>query len=494
MKAIISKFTFTKEYFLFLFPLFYVLNRFAENYPLVSLVVAGKVLIIYLLSFLSLNFLLWLFFKNWRKASVYNFYVMCWYFLFGVLHDFLKNNFGNTVIAKYTFLLPLIIFSLIFLFIIIRRSTSSFNRFSNYANALLLVLIAIEIVRLLFSPISINKPEQMSNVNSTCDSCSKPDIYLIIADEYAGDKQLREMFGFDNSGFNTELKKRRFHTIRNPLSNYNYTPYSVASLLNMDYLPGITEKANDQKNRNTSFTIINKNQTFDILRQHEYSFINHSLFDVADNPAPIDNMFFKTRDKLITTHTLFGRIKRDLWFNLVTTFKVDYIRKQYAMAQVNGNKKLIADLKKTVTTRTNSPRFVYTHLNMPHYPYTHNRNGQLRSTDTILDGNHNDKELYIDYLLYTNNQLLNIIDHILERNSRPAAIMLLSDHGFREFNQSPDSLYNFSTINHIYLPDLDYVDFKDGQSHVNHFRVFFNKQFNMNLPMLKDTTFFMKEY
>lgn len=334
----------------------------------------------------------------------------------------------------------------------------------------------------------------MSNIYSTCDTCYKPDIYLIIADEYAGDKQLREMFSFDNSGFNTELKERGFHKIRNPLSNYNYTPYSVASLLNMDYMAGITAKANDQKNRNTSFAIINKNSTIDILKHHDYSFINHSLFDLADNPAPIDNMFFKTRDKLITTHTLFGRIKRDLWFNFVTTFKVDYIREQYAMAQVNGNKKLIADLRKTVTTKTNSPRFVYTHLNMPHYPYTHNRNGELRSIDTILAGNHNDKQLYLDYLLYTNNQLLELIDHILRNNSRPAAIMLLSDHGFREFNQPQDSLYNFSTINHIYRPDMDYADFKDGQSHVNHFRVFFNKQFNMNLPMLKDTTFFMKEY
>ena len=164
------------------------------------------------------------------------------------------------------------------------------------------------------------------------------------------------------------------------------------------------------------------------------------------------------------------------------------------MAQVNGNKKLIADLKKTVTTRTNSPRFVYTHLNMPHYPYTHNKNGELRSVDTILAGNHNDKHLYIDYLLYSNKLLLEIIDHILENNSSPAAIMLLSDHGFREFNQPADSMYNYNTINHIYLPDRDYTDFKDGQTHVNHFRVFFNKQFNMNLPMLKDTTYFMKEY
>ena len=103
MKAIISKFTFIKEYFLFLFPLFYVLNRFVENYPLISLVVAGKTLIIYLLSFLLLNFLLWLFFKNWRKASVCNFYVMCWYFLFGVLHDFLKNNFDNFYYFKIHF-------------------------------------------------------------------------------------------------------------------------------------------------------------------------------------------------------------------------------------------------------------------------------------------------------------------------------------------------------------------------------------------------------
>lgn len=131
---------------------------------------------------------------------------------------------------------------------------------------------------------------------------------------------------------------------------------------------------------------------------------------------------------------------------------------------------------------------------MPHYPYTHNRNGRLRSIDTILAGNHNNKQLYLDYLLYTNNQILKLIDQILSKNKKPPVIMLISDHGFREFNQPVDSMYNFNVINHIYLPNNDYSGYPESLSHVNHFRVFFNKLFNMNLPLLKDLFFLMKEY
>ena len=81
-----------KEFFLLLFPLFFVFHGYTENYPLISVREGLQLLLQYLLIFLILQFLLVWIFRNWRKASIYNFYLMCAFFLFGIIHDFLKSH------------------------------------------------------------------------------------------------------------------------------------------------------------------------------------------------------------------------------------------------------------------------------------------------------------------------------------------------------------------------------------------------------------------
>ena len=484
---------FNKEYFLLLFPLFYVFNRFAENYPLISLPIAGKLFAIYFFAFLVLTLLLSIIYKSWRKASVFTFYIMCWFFLFGFTHDFLKNNFSNTFITKYTFLIPLIAASLIVILTLINRYKKTYNKFVNYANLLFLVLILIDVFKLIL----INKPTQtkeLTSIEYKCDTCAKPDIYLIIADEYAGEEQLNQMFRFNNSFFSNELIERDFHSVNKPISNYNYTSFSIASLLNMDYISNVGIKSNDPKNLNLAFQVIDQNKLIKILSDNDYEMVNHSRFSFAGLPSPIENMFFKPKKTLITAHTLFGRMQRDLWFNLITKFKFENARLKYANTFVEENKVLINKTREIASKHSPQPRFIYTHLIMPHYPYTHDRYGRLRSVDTILGDYYNNHELYKDFLLYSNNQLINLIDQIKKNSPKPPVIMLLGDHGFRGNSHHIDSSYHFSTINYIYLPSMNYNDIPDTLSHVNHFRIFFNKQFNLNLPLLRDTTFFMKEY
>src|ERR1044072_1951722 len=69
-----------------------------------------------------------------------------------------------------------------------------------------------------------------------CDSCNRPDIFFIVLDEYSGNTALNQLFHFDNSDFKKQLEQRGFYVAKESLSNYNYTPFSVASILNMKYL------------------------------------------------------------------------------------------------------------------------------------------------------------------------------------------------------------------------------------------------------------------
>jgi hypothetical protein len=62
------------------------------------------------------------------------------------------------------------------------------------------------------------------------------DIYLIVLDEYANSRVLRERFGHDNHEFEDSLRALGFHIPRVVRSNYVHTMLSIPSLLNAAHL------------------------------------------------------------------------------------------------------------------------------------------------------------------------------------------------------------------------------------------------------------------
>jgi hypothetical protein len=260
----------------------------------------------------------------------------------------------------------------------------------------------------------------------------------------------------------------------------------------MEYLKGITRKSNDFNNRNICYQNINHNKLIDFLRGQGYKFINHSLFDFAEKPTQIDNQFYSTREKLITSQTLFGRIYKDLWYHLILNFKLKWAIHRFHAKLFEGIEYIYNQTIKTTKEHSLSPRFIYTHLTMPHYPYLFNSKGGKFSFEQAMDGGN--KELYLEYLQYCNKQLIGLTDQILTNNKTPPIIILMSDHGFTKYDTSIDSNYNFSNINMVYLPDRNYTPFYDGVSNVNQFRILLNTQFNQKFPLLKDSSVYLVEY
>ena len=130
---------------------------------------------------------------------------------------------------------------------------------------------------------------------------------------------------------------------------------------------------------------------------------------------------------------------------------------------------------------------------MPHYPYLFDRNGNQLSFEESQQEIR--KDLYLDYLQYCNKQCLALTDSILKKDKTGPIIILMSDHGFTKYDPSAiDASYNFDNMINIYLPDKNYSGFPDTISNVNLFRFILNKQFKQRLPLLKDSTIFLKEY
>lgn len=482
--------SFKQLYFIFLLPFFFVLNGYVKNFPLIPLSDAFFLTIQYLLISLLLLCIFYLVSRSLLKAALFSSVLMCFQFFFGWFHDNLKSLLPQSFLSKYSFVIPLIGLSIAFIFILIKRKKEISGTFISYLNITLLILVLFD-TGILASRI-INQDSKTEPKNfSPCNNCLRPNLYLIIADEYASNKSLQDLFSYDNSLFENELRKRGFFVAPSSTSNYNFTPYSMASIFDMNYLEGITAKSNDRQNLNKCFDVINNSELIRIFKKLDYEFINLSLFDFAGEPAmSTGNNFYSSRAKLITSQTLTGRLKKDLVFHLAYTLKwerafSDYLENQ--RREINHQYQATINASK----KTGKPRFVYTHFIMPHYPYLYDEYGSPLSKDQALNGG---KKEYLGFLQYGNKKLLSLIDEI-KKNDPDPVIVLMSDHGFTKYDVSnTDSSYNFKNMFNIYLPDKRTKLFSDSISNVNVFRVLLNTQFNQKLPLLKDSTVFLREY
>jgi hypothetical protein len=464
-------------FFLFLLPLFFVLHGMNEQAGFVPVSDAFVLLLVYLLAAVILFFLCRLLFRNNAKAALASFSLMAFHLFFGSIHDALK--------IRYSIILPLSLIIFIIAFVLIKKK-QSFERLRLYLNVLFIVLIAWEGINFFIPKKSLITTQALT----ICDTCNKPDIYLIVLDEYAGAQSQKELFGFDNIAFETQLNQRGFHIVRNSRSNYNYTPFSMASMLNMSYLQ-LQNTERKKPDLSYALRLINDNYVRQMLVANGYEFFNHSGFDLAGQPTPIEETFMPIKTKLITAQTFLSRIKRDLGYHLLLRLNPSPSR---AYRELHNNTKLYDLTMKIASQPHQKPRFVYTHLMMPHYPYYFDRNGKAMDPARVLpEANNANKKDYIEYLQYTNNKILQLTDHILKTASKPPVIIIMSDHGFRHFTLPVAREYHFMNLNTIYLPAKNYAGFYDSMSNVNQFRVLFNIMFKSQFPMLKDSSIYLKD-
>jgi hypothetical protein len=149
------------------------------------------------------------------------------------------------------------------------------------------------------------------------------------------------------------------------------------------------------------------------------------------------------------------------------------------------------------------PKFIHAGLALNHDPYVFHPDGSFITADEERELTH--EEAYLEQLKYTNAQMLEWVDELLDvpADERPI-IMLLADEGpwptgYRRNERgydwttaSPEVLkMKFGTINAVFLPDKDPEEagFYSSISLVNQFRVLFNAEFGLDLPLLPDRNY-----
>jgi len=475
-----------------LLPVFFFLNAFNEYFGDLKPHLLFK-LLGYLMLLAAGSYLFALvFFRRSPRLSVASFVVLLYLLFTKNLYRALDNQMSLSV-----FFITSFIILIASAFIIARGRLTAIGKFNRAVVMILLVLVLYEGGRMIvkaFMKDDISLSFEGDTRFITWERGSKPNIYLLLFDEYQGNEGLKAMFGFDNSSFLDELEQKGFRILQKPTSNYNYTYYSMPSMFAMGFLRfGDSKMDLDYKRVVKSINSMDaSNRALGYLADNGYSIRNHSLFDILGERSPYS---FDGLDEdafaVLFSRTLPGWIKTDLLHksgsNGVHRFAKDLY---YRMYEYNGL--VLRDTRRTIDQAANGPQFVYSHFLLPHLPVLTDSSGNLKNIGEAASELHfNSPSLsrsYLEYVRHANAICGTVTTGILAQDPG-AVIIIASDHGLRRL-YSKDWVHNIQMA--VKMPGSDHSGYYDGMSLVNVFRVLLNRISGQRFSMLPDSTVTVK--
>lgn len=488
----------TQPLFLWLLPVFFVVHGVLENFGFIPFGDAALLCASYLLASAVLAGLFYLLFRSFLKAALMAALCMGIFFGFGAIQDFIYTHWEKSVLGKYSVLLSGIGTILIIAAWNLKKRKAGVSKLVAFLNVLLLVYLIVDAVSIVvragneknpnLSVFAAGRPTNFT----PCDTCSKPAIYFLVFDEYASSSSLKERFGFEND-LDSFLLQKGFSIAVNSQSNYNFTPFSMASILNMDYLKGIPDvNAITVRDYARCNELIRNNQAIMCLNLQGYGILNYSIFDLAGHPSQVNQSFLPLKTRLITSSTLFSRVNRDIGWLLVRYFPFSLFVEKDILRDRNNNNRFIDLTQQAAYRKRERPFFLYAHFYMPHVPYYYTEAGAERNTDTLFAEAQtiSSPSTYLAYVRYTNTRIREMVETI-RQNDPGSVIIIMGDHGFR--SHVKESAHLFTNFNAVYLGPEVRDSLPNRISGVNQFRIIFNKLFHQSLPLLKDSSILLKD-
>jgi hypothetical protein len=148
--------------------------------------------------------------------------------------------------------------------------------------------------------------------------------------------------------------------------------------------------------------------------------------------------------------------------------------------------------------------YLFSHIYSPHIPFLYGPGGE----ELTYHGNQNlywyevpqeDYPEYYSYQIeYLNSALLQTIDQILAKSTKPVVIILQADHGDEFFlnrnNPTREGVeVRTAILNAIYFSDGAYEELYPSMTPVNTFRVVLNNWFGTNYSILPDRIYFHED-
>ncbi len=334
-------------------------------------------------------------------------------------------------------------------------------------------------------------------------SGQRPDVYVLIFDAYGRADVLRDLYGFDDP-LPDRLRTSGFFVAERGTANYAQTALSLASAFNLDYLPelGHPERADTDAKRGLADLIRNSRffQAFEDAGYHirtygsEYTMIRPGSGDHRGAPGHL-NEFHYTMLEATALPTLFEAVG----------FQRGWLPLRMHRHHLRWT---LTDLAESVPSGDAPPTLVLAHLLAPHPPFALDADGGIRSTKVpalLSDGSmwraiaqqsgESYASGYVDSLRYLNEGILRVERAIANRPSRPAIVLIHSDHGpGLQLEWENPAVTNMRERMGVLLaarfPDGQGAALHDGTSLVNAYRTVINRALGARLPPLEDRSYF----
>jgi hypothetical protein len=360
---------------------------------------------------------------------------------------------------------------------------------STFLNFFSVVLITIPLFQIVSFEVRQANASPKTVANPAVDSiwqpqiaapANSPDVYYIVLDAYTRSDLLKDVYGYDNSSFLQELREMGFYVAECSKSNYSYTPSSMSTALNLDYLEGF---AGDIISENRSFydlgETIKHNKVRSLFADLGYQYVTFDndiwWLDTTDSDQYI-SQYSSPWQKLLNFKIL-GNFEKyylrttalrvvDEFSNLKTSKAMLSTEKAH-YDLVNYNFEQLEQLP-----QAESPKFVYAHFVAPHFPYVFAPDGSFEYTPSNAPG-------YVNEITYINQRIVEVLRNIIETSKVPPIILLQSDHGLAEEVRNANLMA-------YYLPNGGDKALYQSITPVNSFRIVFNQYFGADYPLLED--------
>ena len=305
----------------------------------------------------------------------------------------------------------------------------------------------------------------------------RPNIYWIIADEYAGLDELEKYYHYDNSPFYDSLRELGF-TVSDHSYNWAVETFHILyDTLNLRYASANTGK----KLRESLVTdpdlplwTLMRDLGYEVCEAestNKFRLVNRLEKKVEyDPPRTSDG---NTVANLLVQYSVFRRYE-DRILGAVAPALVKTSERQSVL-------NVLEWAENPDNMRTDRPTFTVVYMKCPHEPFVFDQDGGTVPRE--LDGEKHDKSYYLNQLIYISKRLRNACETIVKAD--PDAIVLLqSDHGHR-FVYNSTRLDETNVMNAVYFRGGPLEEIVN-KNMLNTWRTVLRKQFGLDLPDVKE--------
>jgi len=437
-----------------------------------------------------LFFIVWLFARQAHKAAFLTTLWLSLFFTFGHAYIYIDGKFPKSNYTLWLAIGWIILFA--FALVWATRPKLTFISSTSTLNTVALALLVMSVGQISLG-VGPRSAHALGADNAPVDPnlvapANPPDVYYFILDSYGRDDVLDLAYDYDNTEFLNALKERGFYVGACSQSNYVRTEISLASSLNMMYLPELDDEFKPESTaRRTLWNSLKHSAVRFNFEGLGYKTINFSTgfawneLDDADifiAPPPFTSGLSEFEGLFL--RTTFARYAQDFGWVDPDAVMGQAFRDRFN--NIFNNMDDVANMPE--------PTFAYVHVISPHPPFVFDPEGNPTYPPDFWNEQRQYPYAmyakgYTNQLTYLNKKTLEAIDVLLAESETPPIIIIQGDHG--PWMQPKDR--RMWILNAYYLPEHN-DELYPTITPVNTFRLVFNAYFGSNYDMLKDVSYF----